>query len=189
VKRLPPAMEYSEEAGGHTEALRIGGNGEQGFGGGVEENVVNELAVVEGKGGEGLGQSEDHVKVVGGQQLGLPLLEPFGARQSLALGTMPVSAGTIVGMRVLAVVTPFDDTAQLRGPASFDGLHQALLIRGHRVGLPVGGAVLSKDVGQLQGWRWAHFLGRLAAAASLGGWPIWSSGLTVAETTRGETEA
>jgi hypothetical protein len=55
-------------------------------------------------------------------------------------------------MRVLAVVAPFDDAAQFGGPAGFDGMHQALLIRGHRVGLPVGGAVLSKDVGQLQGW-------------------------------------
>jgi hypothetical protein len=32
-------------------------------------------------------------------------------------------------------------------------VHQALLVRRHRVSLPVGGAVLSKDVGQLQRWR------------------------------------
>jgi len=92
-------------------------------------------------------------------------------------------------MRVLAAVAPFDDTAQLRGPAGFDGMHQALLIRRHRVGLPVGGAVLSKDVGQLQGWLRAHLVERLVAAAGLGDWPIWSSRLTVAETTRGDTEA
>jgi hypothetical protein len=118
----------------------------------VEKNVVNQFAVVEGDGGHGLGQSKDHVKVCGGQQLGLSLLQPLGARQPLTLGTVPVAAGTEVGMRVLAVVAPFDDAAQFGGPAGFDGMHQALLIRGHRVGLPVGGAVLSKDVGQLQGW-------------------------------------
>ena len=48
-----------------------------------------------------------------------------------------------------------------RSAAGFDGLHEAVVMQGQRVGLPVGGAVLSKDVGQLQGWPWAHFLERL----------------------------
>ena len=52
-----------------------------------------------------------------------------------------------------------------------------MLMQGQRVGLPVGGAVLSKNVGQLQGWPWAHFLERLAAG--LGGWPSLSNGLMV----------
>ena len=117
-------MQNGKEAGGHAEMLGIGGNGEEGFGGGVEEDVVDELVVVEGNGGDGLGQGEDHVEVVGGQEFGLPLLQPFGARQPLALGTVPVAAGAIVGMSVLAVVAPFDDIAQFRSPAGLDGLHQ-----------------------------------------------------------------
>ncbi len=73
-------------------------------------------------------------------------------------------------MRVLAVVAPFDSTAQHRGAAGLDSLHQAMLMQRQRVGLPIGGAVgqatgsgvsvhgcfahvLSKDIGQLQGWR------------------------------------
>src|ERR1017187_3335233 len=152
VEILSPAMEHREEAGGNTEMLRVGSNGEQGFGGGLEENVVDEFPVEEGDGGDGLRQSEDHVEVLGGQQFGLSLLQPLGARQSLALGTVSVATGAIVGMRVLAVVAPFDDTAQRRSPAGLDGMHQAVLMRRHRVSLPVGGAVLSKDVGQLQEW-------------------------------------
>jgi hypothetical protein len=31
---------------------------------------------------------------------------------------------------VLAVVAPFDDAAQQRSPAGFDGLHQAKLMQG-----------------------------------------------------------
>jgi hypothetical protein len=31
-------------------------------------------------------------------------------------------------------------------------LHQTMLMQGQRVSLPVGGTVLSKDIGQLQGW-------------------------------------
>src|ERR1019366_1161905 len=37
VEILSPAMEHREEAGGNTEMLRVGSNGEQGFGGGLEE--------------------------------------------------------------------------------------------------------------------------------------------------------
>ena len=55
-------------------------------------------------------------------------------------------------MRVLAVAAPFDNASQRRRPASLDGLHQAMLMQRQRVGLPVGGAMLSKDVGQLQSW-------------------------------------
>ena len=111
----------------------------------------------------------------------------LGARQPLALGAMPVAAGAIAGVRVLAVVAPFDHTAQQRRAAGFDGLHQAVLMQGQRVGLPVGGAVLSKDVGQLQGWPGAHFLERWVAVAGLAGWSSLSSGLRVAATTCGDT--
>ena len=43
-----------EEAGGHAQTLGIGGNGEEGVGGGVEKDIVNEFTVVEGHGGDGL---------------------------------------------------------------------------------------------------------------------------------------
>ena len=92
-------------------------------------------------------------------------------------------------MRVLAVVAPFDDTAHGRSPAGFDSLHDAVVMQGQGMCLPVDGAVLSKDVGQLQGWPWAHVFERLAAATGLTGWPSLSNGLTVAATTCGETAA
>jgi hypothetical protein len=62
-----------------------------------------------------------------------------------------------------------------------------MLMQGQGVGLPVRGTVLSKDVGQLQGWPLAHFLECLAAgfaeASNL------SRGLVVAATTLGDTAA
>ena len=103
------------------------------------------------------------------------------------LENTPHKAGAIADVRVLAVVAPFDSTAHHRGAAGLDGLHQAMLMQGQRVRLPVGGAVLSKDVGQLQRWPWAHFLERLVAAAGLAGWSSLSKGLTVAATTCGDT--
>jgi hypothetical protein len=67
VKVLPPGVEHGEKAGFHAETLGVAGNGEQGFGGGAEEEVVGSLLVVEGDGGEGLRECEDHVEILGGQ--------------------------------------------------------------------------------------------------------------------------
>ena len=86
-------------------------------------------------------------------------------------------------MRVLAAVAPFDSTAHGRGAAGLDGLHQAMLMQGQRVGLPIGGAVLSKNVGQLQGWRSHQRWERLL----LRGLSSRSKGLAVALMVAGET--
>ena len=91
-------------------------------------------------------------------------------------------------MRVLALVAPFDHTAQQRSAAAFDGLNDTVVMQGRRVSLPVGGAVLSKDVGQLHGWRGHQRLARLVeAVAGLAGGSSLSSGLRVAATTCGDT--
>src|SRR5690348_4520563 len=92
------------------------------------------------------------MEVVDRQQLGLALLEPVGARQSLALGAVPVAAGAVANMSVLAVVAPFDNTAESASPAVFDRLHQDKLMEGQIVRPPVSGAVESKDVGQFRCW-------------------------------------
>jgi hypothetical protein len=81
------------------------------LGGGAEEDVVDRLFVVEGEGGDGLGKSEDHVEVLGGQQLLPALLEPLFARRSLAFGAVTVTTGAIADVLVLAVVAPFDSAA------------------------------------------------------------------------------
>ena len=141
VKVLTPAMEHGEEADFHTQTSGVAGYGEQGFGGGAEEQVVDDFLVVEGDGGDRLRERKDHVEVLGGQQLSLTLLEPFFTSQALTLGTMAVAAGAVDGMRVLAVVAPFERTAQHLRAASLDGLHQAMLIQGQRMCLAVGGAV------------------------------------------------
>ena len=152
MKVLTPAMQHGEEADFHAQMLGVAGNGEQGFGSGGEEEIVDDFFVVEGDGGDGFRKREDHVEVLGGQQLGGALLEPFFAYRTLALGAMTVAAGAVADVGVLAVVAPFDHAAQHLRAAGFDGLHQAMLIQGQRMCLPVGGAVLSKDVGQLRSW-------------------------------------
>src|ERR1022692_705540 len=105
---LPPAMQHREEAEFHAQAFGIAGNGEQGLGGGAEEDIVDDLLVVERDGGDGLGEREDHVEVLCGQQLFAALLQQFFPCQALALGAMTVAARTISSVRVLAVVAPID---------------------------------------------------------------------------------
>ena len=91
-------------------------------------------------------------------------------------------------MTVLAAATPFDRTAQCRGAAGLDGLHQAMLMQGQRVTLPVGGTVLSKDVGQLQSRPRHQRLARAPRVAGGGaGFSNRSSGLAVAPMAAGET--
>src|SRR5258708_23255977 len=67
---------------------------------------------------------------------------------------MPVAAGAILNVGVLALAAAFDHTAQSGSTAVFDSLHQPLLLPRQIVRLPVSGAMESKDVGQLHGWRW-----------------------------------
>jgi len=150
---LTPAMQYREETDFHPQTFGVAGDGKERLSGGAEEDVVDDFFVVEGDVGDGFGEREDHMEVLHGQQLGLPLLQPFGAGDSLALGAMAVTAGAVLNVGVLAVVAPFDSTAQRGRAASLNGLHQAMLVQGQWMSLPVGGAVLPKDVGQLQGWR------------------------------------
>ncbi len=66
MKILSPAVQHTKEAQPHAETFGIGGDGEQGLSGGAEENLVDDLLVVEGEGGDGRGQSEDHVEVLDG---------------------------------------------------------------------------------------------------------------------------
>ena len=96
---------------------------------------------------------------------------------------MAVAAGAEAGVGGLALVAPFDDAAQQRSAAGFDGLHDSVVMQGQRVGLPVGGAVFSKDVGQLRGWRGHQRLAR----GRFGGWTSRSSGEAVLPTVAGET--
>ena len=160
---LPPGVQHGEETDLRAQVFGVAGDGEQGSGHGAEQDLVDDFFVVEGDGGDLFRHGEDHVEVLHRQQFGEALLDPALARQPLALGTMAIAAGAIHDARVLAVVAPFDGAAQRGGTAVLDGLHQAVLMQGQGMRLPVGGAVLSKDVGQL-GSRLGHGRARLGTA-------------------------
>jgi hypothetical protein len=142
-------MQYGKETNLRAQMLGVAGNGEQRGSHGAEQDLADDFFVVESDGGNLFRHSEHHVEVLHRQQFGEALLDPALPGQALALGTMPVPAGAIHDARILAVVAPFDGAAQRGRAAVDDGLHQAVLMQGQGMRLPVGRSVLSKDVGQL----------------------------------------
>jgi hypothetical protein len=60
---LPPGVQDSEETDARAQMFGVAGNGEQGFGSGPEQDVVNRLFVVESDLGDLFGNRENHVEV------------------------------------------------------------------------------------------------------------------------------
>jgi hypothetical protein len=163
--------------------FRVGGNGEQRFGGGAKEDGINRLFVLEGDLGDLFGDGEDDVKVLDRQQVGLPVSEPLHPLGVQTLGAVPVAAGVIGVASCRTVVAFFEVATEGRGTADLDGAQDTQLLYGERMSLSVGAAVLSKDVGHFKSgpghpdyFRGLGF--RLASA---------SSGLRVPATTCGDT--
>ena len=64
-----------------------------------------------------------------GKKLGATVVEPLGAGQGLALGTMPISATAIRDTLMAALIALLDMTAKRGGPTEFDRGHDASLRR------------------------------------------------------------
>jgi len=147
---LSPGVEDGKETEPGAEVFGVGGEGEQGGGAGAKQEVIDELGVLQSEVGQRGGKGEHDVEVGDGQQFGFPAFDPLGARQSLALWAMPVTAGVIADASSLAVVALLDVAAQGRRAAGFDGAHHPQLMARQAMGLAVGGTVTSKNVGHLQ---------------------------------------
>jgi hypothetical protein len=163
---LSPSVQHGEKADLRAEVLTIARDGQQGFGGGTEEDAVNDLRVIERDGGDLFRDRENHVEILHRQQFGGALLEPFSPVAVLTLGAVPVPAGVIADALVIAVAAFFDVAAERGGAANFDGAHGAQLLTEHGVRFPIGAAVPAKNVSQLKGWprhqRAAVFASRAA---------------------------
>ena len=170
-----PGVEHGGQADARAQMLRIGGDGLQRLGGGLEQEVVDHGLVLEGDGGDLPWQGEDDVIVGDRQQAGLPLGEPGLGRLALALGAVAVAAGVVGDRQMGAVVAARDMAAHLGGAAGFDGRHDLELIKAQASG--VGGAeglaMGAQDVGHLQGWprHVSRLRPRAASAARAGSSP------------------
>ena len=124
---LPPCVQDGEESDFCTQMLRIGGDDAQRLGCCTKKNVVDDLLVIKGDGGDLFWQREDNVKIGGVEHLGLAVLNPLGANQRLTLTTVPVSAGVVPDALVAALVTLFHVATESGSPAGLDRAHDATL--------------------------------------------------------------
>jgi len=102
---LPPGMKHGEKADAGARMSGGAGDGEQRFGGGAEQNVVDHLFVEKGDFSDLRGPCEDDVKVFDRQQFGLSAFDPLGAPRALAFGAMavPASNGDLSITRIMEI--------------------------------------------------------------------------------------
>ena len=129
-ERLAPGVQHGEETDLGAEVARVGGDGAQRVGDGPEEQAVDDGLVLGGDLGDGRGDGEDDVEVLGGQQVRAASFEPLGAGQRLAGRTVAVAARVVPDAPMAAVVTLVDVAAERGGAALLDGRHHAVLGRG-----------------------------------------------------------
>ncbi len=129
----------------------VGGNGHHRLRRRLEEQVVDHRLVVEGDGGDGGRQREDHVEKPYWQQVGLALGEPGSRRRALAFGAVPVAAAVVGDAGVAAVPAALDVAAARRCAAGLDGRHDLKLVQAQVTGVrrPPGRSVTAEDVGDL----------------------------------------
>ena len=117
VQVLSPGVEHQEHADDRTEALGVGGHVAQRGGGAAHQQIIEDSRVGEGEVSDGGREREHHVMVFDRQEVLRLLVEPAGAGQGLALGTMAVAAGVVSDAFVTAVEAVLDVPAQDGGAA------------------------------------------------------------------------
>ena len=120
-------MEHREESDLCAQMFGVSRNGAQRLGGGPEENVVDDLLVLQGNGGNRLRKSEDHMKILGVEKLGLTVFQPLGACQRLAFWTVAITAAVVTDALVVTAIAVLDMTTKCCRPAQFDRAHDATL--------------------------------------------------------------
>lgn len=94
-----------------------------------------------------LGDGEDDVVILDGEDVLLPRLDPAGLVEGLALGAVTISAGVIPDLLMPTAVAGLDMAAERRRAAARDRADGAFLLRRELQKLI---AVRAEDVGQFQ---------------------------------------
>jgi hypothetical protein len=149
---LPPGVQHGDEADLGPQMGGIGRDDPQGVRRGPEEDAVDPRLVLVRDGRNRLRHSEDDVEVLRVQQLGVPVLDPRGPGQGLALGAMPIATRVVANPVVVAVITLLDMAAEGGRPAVLDRGHDAPLGGRQRAVLlgTIGVAIAAEDVRHFQ---------------------------------------
>ena len=151
-QRRAPGVEHGGEADARAQMLRVGGDGGQRLGCGLEQQIVDDGLVLERDRADRRRQGEDDVIIGNRQKLRLALGEPLPRRRALTLRAVTVAAGIVGDAFVRAVLAALDVSAERRGPTGLDRRHHLQLGKTQMagVGLAPRRAMGAKDVGDLQ---------------------------------------
>ncbi|ANY84413.1 hypothetical protein BB934_40110 (plasmid) [Microvirga ossetica] len=135
-----------------TQVLRIGGQGEQGLGGGLEQEIINHRLVGPGQIADRGRQREHHMEVGHGQQLGFALSKPVPGRRPLAFRAVPVAAGIVGNLRTGTALAALHMPAERGRAAGLDRAHHLELAEADvtRMGSTPGGSVGAEDLRHLE---------------------------------------
>jgi hypothetical protein len=151
-KVLSPTVQHGEETDLRAEVFRIGGDGSQSLGRGMEENPVEHLLVLESDGRDFFWHGENDMKVGHLEKFSLTILDPPGSGQGLTFWAVAIAARVECIPFVAAIITALQMAAQSGCPAHFDGGHDAPLPRGHRraMSFAVGFAIAAEHIRHFQ---------------------------------------
>ena len=125
---LAPGMENGDHPGLGTEMLRVGADETDRLGCRLEQDVVDHRLVLQRDGGHGRRHGENDMEIGERQQIGLAIREPLGARECLALWTVPIATAVVGDANQAAVAAPLDMAAERRCAARLDSRHYTALV-------------------------------------------------------------
>jgi len=141
-----PGMEHRGGADSGAEKLGVGCGVDERPVGGLEEEIVDEPRIGESERMEGVRKGRDDMEVRHGEELALPVVDPLGAGDGLALGAMTVAAGIVDVLLGSATVAAEDVSAEGRSSTQLDGPHDGVLLPRDGMSLSVGVAEITEDV-------------------------------------------
>jgi len=146
-ERLTPGVQNPEESHLGTEPTGIAPEGHEGFGGRIEEKIVEDLSVVEVEWMKLLvWQGEDDVVVGNGKKTFESLFDPDPPCRPLALGAVAVVTGAVGAFGVAAHVAHIPMRPHNLRATVFDIVHHPALLTTQGVGGPELSPVGSKDI-------------------------------------------
>ena len=98
-------MQHGGDAQACAETLRISGDGEQGLGRGLEQQIVDHRLVLVSDVADRCRQGKHEMVVIYRQEVSLAVLQPAPGRTALTLRTVAVATGVVGDLELCAVFT------------------------------------------------------------------------------------
>jgi hypothetical protein len=152
---LIPGVKHAEEADLGAEMLGIASDFEEGFGTGLQQQMVQDFLVLQGERRQLVGQGEDNMDVARGEKFLTTRLEPTVASVGLTLRAVSVAAAVVGdGRTVPAVGALIEMPAQGGGATARDGPQHFEVLPSDppAAAFEEGASRSANQIGHLEGW-------------------------------------